>query len=151
MKESGLEIPMSQSGEGSTSASQPMYVGEDDVEWMRTFNHKKGRVPGFGKIQPCPSLSKRRTDYASTSSSGNVDQMASMRAEIMNEMRRELQMEREAMQKEMQMERETMQQVMQMEMREMMKSLMEGRHPSASTVCIQSIFFNTNFIFNIIF
>lgn len=69
MRASSIEIPMSQTNERSSTASQPMYVGEDDILWMETMNHKKGRAPGFGKIHPCPSLSTRSSHYVSTSRS----------------------------------------------------------------------------------
>lgn len=135
MREHGLEIPMSQSTEGSTTESQPMYVGEDDQEWMKIFNHKKGCVNGFGKIQPCPTLSKRISSaYASTSNKYNVDQLESLKIEIarLNQVNQDREENFLEMQSQMQKE--------QKEMREMIIHLMESR-PTISTV------FKSNYLF----
>lgn len=151
MREHGIEIPMSQTTDRTASDSQPLYVGEDDELWMETVNHKKGRIPGFGKIQPYPMLSTRNSNYKSTTTSQIVDQFEAMKTEIAKlhqadearntaeknrqnrfiEMQKEMQ---EEMYKTINREREEIQNILSRERQEMRDMMMRLMGSQLSTV-----------------
>lgn len=83
MREHRVNIPMSQSTEGSsTEKPQSMCVREDDMLWMENAQHMKGRVPKFWENPTYLSLSSRYFSFASTSINQLVDQFEAMKVEI---------------------------------------------------------------------